>query len=205
MHKHEFYADPTLFDHWHSIAGNWLCARGGKVCPYAWVIAFSVFGVILVSISLFLSGISLQYTAAHVGPPWNQSLVRGLTSVVGLATAQWLFRQALEAWPRGVELPDQVRHAARYVGWRPAARLKNPDPGVSKQTQKPVLAAEDHEALQAFFAGVRRAGVNVTIARALLAAGICSPRQLCAACDNELVAIRGVGPATLRKLRAQFG
>jgi hypothetical protein len=123
---------------------------------------------------------------------------------VALATSQWLFRQALDAWPGDVALPRQLRSAARYVGWRPVRGLKNSGRCESKQTPKGFPAAIDREAVQAFFAGVRAAGVNVAIARALFAAGIRSPRQLRAASDDELAAIRGVGPATVRKLRAQF-
>jgi hypothetical protein len=205
MPKHEFYADPTLFDQWQSTAGNWLCARGEKVCPYAWVIAFTVFGTVLVCISMVLLGILLQQTVAQMGPAWNHSLARGVTSVVALATAQWLFRQALDAWPCDAELPGQLCSAARCVGWRPAAGPNKAARRAPMQTAKPLSAAVEQDAVQAFFAGVKAAGVNVAIARALLAAGIRSPRQLLAASDDQLVAIRGVGPVTVRKLRAQFG
>jgi hypothetical protein len=205
MSKHEFYADPTLFDQWQMTAGNWLCAKGEKVCPYTWVIAFTLFGAAMVCISMFLLGILLQHTVVQAAPAWNDSLARGTTSVLALATAQWLFRQALDAWPGEAALPGQLRRAARYVGWRPAAGPPKADRISVKQAPKSSTAAADQEAVQAFFAGVRAAGVNVVIARALLAAGIRSPRQLRTASDKQLVAIRGVGPATVRKLRAQFG
>ncbi len=205
MSKHEFYADPTLFDQWQSTAGNWLGAKGDKVCPYAWVISFAVLGVVLVSIALIVIGISLQDATAFVEPAWNQSLARGIASVVALATSQWLFRQALNAWPGDVALPRQLCNAADYIGWRPAAHLKRSESLVCERAPQRVSAAVDREAVQAFFAGVRAAGINVAIAKALFAAGIRSPQQLCAARDSELVAIRGVGPATVRKLRAQFG
>ena len=76
---------------------------------------------------------------------------------------------------------------------------------VTKPVEKRSQPGPDGEALQRFFAGVRAAGVNVAIAKALFTAGIRSPQQLMAASDRRLVAIRGVGPATVRKLRAQFG
>ena len=204
MSKHEFYADPTLFDQWHSTAGNWLGAKADKVRPYAWVISFAVLGAVLVSISMVLIGISLQDAAAYVEPAWNQSLARGVTSVVALATSQWLFRQALNAWPSDVAFPRHLSNAAGYIGWRPAPRLKRSEPSVPKQALQGAPAGLDREAVQAFLAGVRAAGVNVAIAKALFAAGIRSPQRLRAAHDSELVAIRGVGPATVRKLRAQF-
>jgi Helix-hairpin-helix domain len=195
MSEHEFYADPTLFDHWQSSAGNWLCALGGKLCPYAWVIAFAALGGVLVVISLAVLGISMHDTVDPAGTTWNRSLAQGITSVVALAAAQTLFRRALDAWPRDAGIPRAVRRAARYVGWR--------WPGVG--SRKPVSpTAAEHEAIQAFFSGVREAGVNMSIARALLVAGIRSPRQLRDASDSQLTAIRGVGPATVRKLRARF-
>lgn len=203
MPKHEFYADPTLFDQWQGAAGHWLCARSDKVCPFAWVLAFTVLGAALLSISVVLLGISWQNTIANGTPAWNQSLARGVTSVAALATAQWLFRQALDVWPRDVALPEIVRAAARYVGWRPRGGSKTPIINALKRTEK--ASPADRAAVQAFFAGVRAAGCNVSIAKALFAAGIRTPRQLLAAGDDELVAIRGVGPATVRKLRAQFG
>jgi hypothetical protein len=204
MSKHEFYADPTLFDQWQSTACNWLGDKGDKVCPYAWVISFAVLGAVLLFISMVLIGISLQDAAAYVAPTWNQSLARGVTSVVALATSQWLLRQSLSAWPGDVALPRQLINAAGYVGWRPAPRLTRSEPPVPEQAPQGAPASLDREALQAFFAGVRAAGVNVAIAKALFAAGIRSPQRLRAARDSELVAIRGVGPATVRKLRAQF-
>jgi hypothetical protein len=205
MPKHEFYADPTLFDQWQNSAGNWLYAWGDKVRPYAWVVAFAGLGAVLASISMIFIGISLREAAVDITPAWNQSLARGGASVVALATVQWLFRQALDAWPRDVDLPRRVRRAARFVGWRPVAGAKRADQGTLKQPPKSPAAAVDPEAMRAFFAGVRAAGVNVAIARALFAAGVRSPRQLLAASDDDLVAIRGVGPATVRKLRTQFG
>jgi hypothetical protein len=208
MSEHEFYADPTLFDHWQSSAGHWLRARGEKICPYLWVIAFAVAGVALMSVSLVLLGISVHDTAAHLRPAWNQSLAQGITAVIALASAQSLFRQALSAWPEDITLPRQLREAGRYVGWRPVAK---PQPAKitpvreRRASTRPVRSAAEHEAVQAFFAGVRAAGVNVAIAKALFAAGIRSPRQLLKASDRQLAAIRGVGPATVHKLRVQFG
>jgi len=73
-----------------------------------------------------------------------------------------------------------------------------------KPERRKASTVSEREAVQAFFSGVRAAGVNVTIARALFNAGVRTPLQLCAASDQRLLAIRGVGPATVRKLRTQF-
>jgi len=197
MPKHEFYADPTVFDHWQSHAGGWLCTQGEKVCPYGWALAFSVLGAVLVGVSVTLLGMSVHDTVTRQELFWNQWMAQGVTAVSALAGAQMLFRLALDAWPGLAGAPRPVRRAARFVGWHPEARA----------ARKPGSAPADseREAIQAFFAGVRDAGVNVSIARALFAAGIRSPQQLKGASDGQLAAIRGVGPATVRKLRARFG
>lgn len=208
MSKHDFYADPTLFDQWQSSAGSWLCARGEKIGPYLWSIAFVAAGAVLLCVSLLVLGTLVHDTAAHLTTGWNQSLAQGVTAVVALASAQSLFRQALNAWPEDIKLPRQLREAGRYVGWRTVAR---PQPATLTSVEKARTVARsakstaEQQDVQAFFAGVRAAGVNVAIAKALFAAGIRSPRQLLKASDRQLSAIRGVGPATVHKLRVQFG
>jgi hypothetical protein len=165
------------------------------------VAGFVALGAIFGAISLVLLGVSLPVAVAGLDVAWNQLLARGVTAIVALATAQWLFRQALGAWPRDVKLPAQLLGLSRYVGWKPAVGRPSRQHGAVRRPAPAVDGAE----VQAFFAGVKAAGVNVAIARALLAAGIQSPRQLRVASDRKLTAIRGVGPATVRKLRARFG
>lgn len=208
MSEHEFYADPTLFDHWQSSAGNWLCARGERICPYLWTIAFTLAGTALLSVSLVLLGMSVHTTAAQLAPAWNQSLAQGVTIVIALAFAQGLFRLALNAWPEGRGLPGLLRTAGCYVGWQPATRHQpaNVIPlKKARATAGSTDLATGRDDVQAFFGGVRAAGVNVSIARALFVAGIRSPQQLLNASDRQLTAIRGVGPASVHKLRVQFG
>lgn len=197
MSKHEFYADPTVFDHWQSHAGGWLSTQGEKVCPYGWALAFSALGAVMVGISVTLLGLSVHNTVAHQEIFWNQSMARGVTALAAVAGAQILFRLALDAWPDLADAPKPVRKAARFVGWHPQARVAHAPLAAS--------ATREREAIQAFFTGVRDAGVNVSIARALFAAGIRSPQQLKHASNAQLGAIHGVGPATVRKLRARFG
>ena len=80
----------------------------------------------------------------------------------------------------------------------------NPRKASELAQKKAVAVKSEREVLQEFFAGVRAAGVNVSIAKALFAAGVRSSHQLCQASDEQLHAIRGVGPATVRKLRVHF-
>lgn len=201
MSKHEFYADPTLFDYWQSAASELLRTMCSRIGPYSWVAGFATLGALLGAISLVLLGISLPITVAGVDVAWNQSLARGITAIVALVTAQWLFRQALGAWPHDVKLPALLLGLSRYVDWKPAVVR----PSREHRTVRQPASAVDRAEVQAFFAGVKAAGVNVAIARALLAAGIQSPRQLRVASDRQLTAIRGVGPVSVRKLRAWFG
>ncbi|MGD8673060.1 MAG: helix-hairpin-helix domain-containing protein [Thiogranum sp.] len=205
MREHEFYADPTLFDQWQRIASDWLCEKNDKCCPYGWALGFALLGTALVLVSLTALGFSLHSAATQLAPAWNESLARGVTAVTALAAAQALFRQALDAWPQDTRLPAQLLKAGRYVGWQPVRPVRAANSAVTKPVEKRSQPGPDGEALQRFFAGVRAAGVNVAIAKALFTAGIRSPQQLMAASDRRLVAIRGVGPATVRKLRAQFG
>ena len=204
MREHEFYADPTLFDQWQRSDSDWLCEKGDECCPYGWSLGFALLGTALVLVSLTALGFSLHSAATQLAPAWNDSLARGITAVTALAAAQALFRQALDAWPQNTRIPAQVLKAGRYVGWRPMRPVRAANVAVTKPVEKCSQSSPDGEALQRFFAGVRAAGVNVAIAKALFAAGIRSPQQLMAASDRRLVAIRGVGPATVRKLRAQF-
>jgi hypothetical protein len=204
MREHEFYADPTLFDQWQRSASDWLCEKGDECFPYGWSLGFALLGTALVLVSLTALGFSLHSAATQLAPAWNDSLARGITAVTALAAAQALFRQALDAWPQNTRIPAQVLKAGRYVGWRPMRPVRAANVAVTKPVEKCSQSSPDGEALQRFFAGVRAAGVNVAIAKALFAAGIRSPQQLMAASDRRLVAIRGVGPATVRKLRAQF-
>jgi hypothetical protein len=197
MSKHEFYADPTVFDHWQSHAGGWLSTQGEKVCPYGWALAFSALGAVLVGVSVALLGLSVHDALTRQELFWNQSMAQGVTALAALAGAQLLFRQALDAWPDLAGAPRSVRRAAGFVGLHRQAR--------AARKSLPASAVSEREAIQAFFAGVRDAGVNVSIARALFAAGIRSPQQLRHASDGRLEAIHGVGPATVRKLRARFG
>lgn len=205
MSDHEFYAQPTVFDQWHASIGNWVCARLSGLCPYSWVIGFSVLGSIFLITAMSVLAVTLSSSADSATIIWNDSMAQGLTVLVGLTAAQTLFRQALDAWPEDTRLPAAWRRIARYVGWKPPRRRP-----VSKQTNVVVNLPRrapdpaDQQAVQAFFSGVRAAGINVAIAKALFGAGIRSPRHLLNARDEQLFAIHGVGPATVRKLRSQF-
>jgi hypothetical protein len=204
MLEHDFYADPTVFDQWQNEAGNWLCARFRKLCPYAWVIGFSVLGFLFLSVAAGVFIYSLQAaTSADLTSVLNESLAQCVTLVMALIATQTLFKQALAAWPEHIELPARLRAILGYVGLQKTVTMK-PRKASGLAQKKAVAVKSEREVLQDFFAGVRAAGVNVSIAKALFAAGVRSSHQLCQASDEQLHAIRGVGPATVRKLRLHF-
>jgi hypothetical protein len=210
MSDHEFYAEPTVFDQWHASIGGWLCTRMSGLCPYRWVIGFGLLGSVFLVTSMVVLAVTLGSSAGSTTLLWNDSMAQGLTVLVGLTATQTLFRLALDAWPADTRLPSALRRVGHYVGWRQTENLS-----VTKRTPRvvkfprssapqPTAESSDQQAVQEFFSGVRAAGINVAIAKALFGAGIRSPRHLLEARDEQLFAIHGVGPATVRKLRAQF-
>lgn len=204
MGEDDFYADPTVFDQWQYETGNWCCSRIEMLRPYAWLTSFAVLGLIFLCTALGVCLHALQSSlAADIEPLWNQLLAQGVTVVMALIAAHSLFRQAVHAWPDYIQLPDWMARIARLFRPQQAAR-----PGLVRapaEAQKPSAnVAVNRQAVQEFFSGVRAAGINVAIAKALFAAGVRSAYHLSRAPDHYLHSIHGVGPATVRKLRAYF-
>jgi len=207
MLKHDFYADPTVFDQLKNDVGNWFCARVGKLRPYGWTISFCLLGLVFLSIATGVFIFLLQQRLGGDTPAvLNQSLAQAVAMMIALLAAQVVFKQALSAWPTHIEMPVRLRFAAACLGFR------TPEPPVRAVPEKtresartrPDAPLSEQQAIQEFFAGVRAAGVSVTIAKSLFAAGMRSADRLHAARDGQLHRIRGVGPATVRKLRAHF-
>ncbi|HHH43290.1 MAG TPA: helix-hairpin-helix domain-containing protein [Gammaproteobacteria bacterium] len=208
MLEHDFYADPTVFDQLKSEAAGWLCTRLEKLCPYAWTIGFSLLGLVFLSIATGVFAVLLlQRFGGEPASVLNQSLAQAVTMMIALLAAQVVFKQALAAWPRQVEMPVRLRFLMRFFGfsvpsWRRQRAAHQEVRRIRPDRRR--TPASEQQAIQDFFAGVRAAGVNVTIARTLFAAGIRSVDRLCTISDRQLQAIRGVGPATVRKLRKHF-
>lgn len=213
MADHDFYAQPTVFDHLQSSFRSWFCEHVSCYRPYFWSLSFS-----LLSLACFFVafGSSLSLALDYWVVSWNNSLARWLMLTMAIAVSGWLLQQALIAWPPGARLPELLKWAARVSGWNktPAPRVVQMAPAsapaktagqfVERRARKREATAEACQ-VQAFYTGVRESGVNVTIAQAMFAAGLRSPLQLRKASDRDLLSIRGVGPATVRKLRARFG
>jgi len=207
MLKHDFYADPTVFDQLKSDAGNWCCARLKKLRPYSWTLGFGLLGLVFLSIATVVFVVLLQQRlGGDTASVLNQSLAQAVTMLIALLAAQVVFKQALDAWPRQIEMPARLRFVAAFLGFRVPAppRTAAPETIRGPAHSRSDAPVSERQATQEFFAGVRAAGVNVAIARTLFAAGVRSADHLCAARDRQLHNIRGVGPATVRKLRACF-
>ncbi|MEA2080119.1 MAG: helix-hairpin-helix domain-containing protein [Pseudomonadota bacterium] len=204
MLKHEFYADPTVFDQWENTSGNWLSSVLEKLSPFSWALGFCGLAVafLLVASGVFID--SLQHSRlGETAVSWNQALAQGVTIIIALTASTSLFKQAMKAWPERFAISDGLRGLAGIAGWRKPQQVALT--GVSNASPKtPANLAADRQAVQEFFTGVRAAGVNVAIAKALFAAGVRSAQHLSQADDSYLHGIRGVGPATVRKLRAHF-
>ncbi len=209
MQDHEFYADPTVFDVWQGRASDWFCRRTRRLCPYGWTLAFAAMAALFALTAVGMFGWSLVSRMQGLAA-WNQSMAQVITVMMALLACQAMLQQALQSWPAGIVMPRRLRRVIRLCGWEVPATALPVKPG--HQTRRRVHQSNVHrapvapsrQAIQAFFSGVRTAGVNVTIARALFSAGIRTPRQLCRASDERLLKIRGVGPATVRKLRNYF-
>jgi hypothetical protein len=204
MLEHEFYADPTVFDQWHNNTGNWFGSGLEKLSPFSWALCFCGLAAafLLVAIGVFL--VSLQHSGLdETTALWNQALAQGVTVIIALTASASLFKEAIKAWPRTIANSDGFRTFAVFAVWRKSQQAQLT--GISHDPAKsPLNIAADRQAVQEFFAGVRAAGVNVAIAKALFAAGVRSAQVLNGAEDCYLYGIHGVGPATVRKLRAHF-
>ena len=203
MFEHEFYADPTVFDQWQNNTGNWFGSGLEKLSPFSWALGFCALGAtfLLVAMGVFIDSL-LHSSAGATVEMWNQTLAQWVTFILALTASAGLFKQAIKSWPRQFGLSDGFGALTACGGWRKSRRaaLSN----ASSTSQTPQMLATDRQAVQEFFSGVRAAGVNVTIAKALFAAGVRTTQHLSRTEDSDLYAIHGVGPATVRKLRAHF-
>ena len=212
MQDHEFYADPTVFDYWQARCSNVLCSYTRKLSPYGWTLAFAAMATLFALTAVTLFGWTLITRMGGEGSvAWNQSVAQMITIMMALLACQALLQQALRSWPPGFVMPQRLRHVVRLCGWEvPAAATPREARQAYRHSdaRKVEVAAKQNppgrDDIQAFFTGVRTAGVNVAIARALFSAGVRTPGQLCAASDEKLLAIHGVGFATVRKLRRHF-
>jgi hypothetical protein len=200
LYRHDdLYQDPTWFD----ALGAWCLARWQRCLPSQrarlWSTGFALFAALCVA---WAAGLAAHCVIHDL--PWNQCAAQLLAALLLLASAQHFLAatglSARAALPRRklvtrTEAPVVAKTA-------PPATTAKP---LSKPAA-PVAPPRDAEAdARPFFSAVKAAGINVRIARTLYAAGFRSAEQVRATEDARLLAIPGIGQATLRKLRLRFG
>lgn len=176
------YQEATLFDQAFAALGQrlqaWLPARAEQ----RWALAFRAQAALFALLGL---GVLLQAGAA--GSP----LVAILASAGLMATAHFLF--------------NATRQPARPAAPAPVRRETASAPVQGMHRTRPQPQPQPQVSPRDFLNELRQAGVNVRIAKALYTAGVRSPGAVRRSPDAALLAIHGVGPATLRRLRETFG
>ncbi|MEJ2645607.1 MAG: helix-hairpin-helix domain-containing protein [Gammaproteobacteria bacterium] len=126
----------------------------------------------------------------QLGGVFVAALVSVLATTVSLHRLYARRAQMAAAAPAQTPLPEARQSASERGRPEPA-----PDPAA---VDKAASVSEDP---QAFLGRLRSAGLNVKVAKAVYLAGLRSEQQLREANDEALLAITGVGPATVAKLR----
>ncbi len=185
MSTDDYYSDPTFFDRWHAL----LLAAAGRyhrrIQPYLWGL---VFHGLALACYLALAIVVADFAvagAAVTGAAAAHSLAATIAASMALSGGIIFQRAARRAWPMA------AGHGKAPATARPARRERRVDPARREQAR-------------VFLEALREAGVNVSVARALFCAGIRSTGKLSRTADSELLAIRGVGPATVARLQRHF-
>lgn len=192
----DLYHDRTWFD----ALGDWLMQRARRLLPRnrarLWTTGFALFASLCVAWAAGLATQAVLFEAA-----WNQRAAELLAAGLLLVAARhFLAVTGLSARParKLVTRPAEQAAAIPVTTQTPAPRRADARPQAAP-------SAADNRGAQVFFRALREAGINVRIAQALYAGGFRSAAQVRACSDAQLLATPGVGQATLRKLRIQFG
>lgn len=182
------YRDATLFDQAFAALAQriqvWLPARAEQ----RWALVFRGQALLFALLGLGVLLHGLQAGAADASP-----LVAVMASAGLMATAHFLFNAA--------RAPARPAAPRRGIASAPVRGMHHTHP----QPQQPQSRPQPGGSPRDFLNELRQAGVNVRIARALYTAGVRSPEAVRHSSDAALLAIHGVGPATLRRLRETFG
>ena len=199
----DMYYDRTWFDE----LGAWLLQTGRRYMPrrrgQLWSTGFALFASLCVA---WAAGLATHCAIFDV--PANECLAQLLAAMLLLVAARHFLTatgmSASSALPRrklivrtvpAVTVPVQAK-AATAIPSRAAV------PSHRQGAQyKPQPVTDPKQ----FFRAVKNAGINVRIARTLYTAGFRCGEQIRDCDDARLLEIDGIGHATLRKLRLQFG
>lgn len=199
LYRHDdLYQDPTWFD----ALGAWCLARWQRCLPSQrarlWSTGFALFAALCVA---WAAGLATHCVIHDL--PWNQCAAQLLAALLLLASAQhFLAATGLSARAALPRRKLVTRTEAPAVAKTAPPATAKPHPTPAAQVAPPRDAETD---ARQFFSAVKAAGINVRIARTLYAAGFRSAEQVRATEDARLLAIPGIGQATLRKLRLRFG
>lgn len=191
-HHDNLYQEATLFDQAFAAAMHriqaWLPARR----DHRWHLALRT----LAAMFVLLSAVSLFQGLQNANTAGAQ-LVAVLATGGLMAMTHFLLNQCRPATTRKLQASAAAPAAA------PASQA---DPVPLSESASRVTSAQPAATTpRDFLLAVREAGVNVRIAKALYTAGIRNSEAVRRSPDDTLLAIRGVGPATLRRLRETFG
>lgn len=135
-----------------------------------------------------------------------------LTPLAALEELAAQLVSALVAFAAGQHFLRLSRGSARFGATAPTAGSRSGPARRPKAVPSPRSvaidlppSAEPQRDTRSCLQALRQAGVNLTIARALVSGGFRDAEALRRASDEALLAVRGVGPATIRKVRACFG
>jgi hypothetical protein len=201
MDLHSSYRQTTVFDQlWLALLRglrHTTRLQGRRTWGWTFGLLALLFGVI---------GAAFLLNALDPGP--GQSALASLGSaLLALGVFRHFARCALPLLrPHGARRPAPqaravVRRRSPALEVAPAAASRAKVVAQPRERPAPSPSAAER---RAYLAGLRAAGVNIRSARALVSAGYLSGTALQHASDTEILAIRGVGPATLKKIRACF-
>ncbi|MBI5460932.1 MAG: helix-hairpin-helix domain-containing protein [Gammaproteobacteria bacterium] len=193
LHHDDLYQDRTWFD----VLGVWLAQQGRRWLPRRparlWSTGFALFAALCVA---WAAGLATQCVLVELPAQvcLAQWLAAGLLlvaarhflAVTGLSAASTIephqrIERRVETVPRSADIPSM--------------------PSTCSPSTRQSISGD----AQQFFLAVKTAGINLRIAQALYAAGFRTAEQVRTAADAALLATPGIGPATVRKLRMQFG
>lgn len=190
MELHSGYRQATIFDQ------LWLVLARGLRRP-DWLQGRRAWGWTFGILALLFGTIAAAFLLNALHPAGEGGAMASLGSaLLSLGVFRHFARLALPLL--------QVRSGRPVPLRKPApSPLSTQVPALAPEPARPAPGLSAAER-RAYLADLKAAGVNVRIARALVGAGYRSHEAVRRARDAEILAIPGVGPATLRKIRARF-
>lgn len=193
MEFHTSYRQATIFDQ------LWLALARGLRRP-AWLRGRRAWGWAFGGLALLFGVIGAAFLLGSLDAATRGDGLASLGSALLSMGVSWHFNRS------ALPLLRIARRRRPAIPARSQAAISQPESDAAPSAAAieirplPLSVAER----RVYLAGLRAAGVNVCIARALVSAGYTDGHAVRRARDTEILAIPGVGPATLRKIRVCF-